>query len=37
MAEIDDLFLQNAFRLPETVNRAAAIDALVKVREKLYG
>ncbi len=37
MAEIDDLFAQNAFRLPETVNRAAAIDALVKVREKLYG
>ena len=37
MAEIDTLFTNNAFRLPETTNREAAIAALIKVREKLYG
>ena len=37
MAEIDILFTNNAFRLPETTNREAAIAALIKVREKLYG
>ena len=37
MAEIDTLFTNNTFRLPETTNREAAIAALIKVREQLYG